>query len=76
MGVLLQTMADLGGTVMALVSTASVVQAYQGKVKQIMRSDVWVHIVSPDYRLRLREDHIDLVWVAQKPTADSVITSL
>lgn len=74
--VLLQKMADLGGTVMALVGNAGIVQTYQGKVKQIMRSDVWLNIVSPDYRLRLREDHIDSVWVAKKPTVDGILTSL
>lgn len=74
--VLLQKMADLGGTVMTLVGNASIVQAYQGKVKQILRSDVWLNIVSPDHRLRLREDHIDSVWVAKKPTADGIVTSL
>ncbi|RXZ33132.1 hemin-degrading factor [Oxalobacteraceae bacterium CAVE-383] len=74
--ILLQKMADLGGTVIALVGNAGIVQAYQGKVKQILRSDAWLNIVSPDYRLRLREDHIDSVWVAKKPTVDGIVTSL
>ena len=74
--VVLQKMADLGGTVMALVGNAGIVQAYQGKVKQILSSDAWLNIVSPDYRLRLREDHIDSVWVAKKPTVDGIVTSL
>jgi putative hemin transport protein len=74
--ILLQKMAELGGAVMALVGNAGIVQAYQGRIKQIRRSDVWLNIVSPEYRLRLREDHIDSVWVAKKPTADGIITSL
>jgi putative hemin transport protein len=74
--VLLQKMADLGGTVMALVGNAGIVQSYQGRVKQILRSDAWLNIVSHDYRLRLREDHIDSVWVAKKPTTDGIVTSL
>ncbi|HEY4316106.1 MAG TPA: ChuX/HutX family heme-like substrate-binding protein [Herbaspirillum sp.] len=74
--VLLQKMAELGGTVMALVGNAGIVQAYQGKVKQILRSDAWLSILSSDYRLRLREDHIDSVWVAKKPTVDGIVTSL
>jgi putative hemin transport protein len=74
--ILLQKMADLGGTVMTLIGNAGIVQAYQGRVKQIRRSDVWLNILGLDYRLRLREDHIDSVWVAKKPTTNGVITSL
>ncbi|HEY4073985.1 MAG TPA: ChuX/HutX family heme-like substrate-binding protein [Herbaspirillum sp.] len=74
--ILLQKMAELGSTVMTLVGNAGIVQAYQGRIKQIRSSDVWLTITSPDHRLRLREDHIDTVWVAKKPTTDGIVTSL
>ncbi|MDB5989565.1 MAG: hemin-degrading factor [Herbaspirillum sp.] len=74
--ILLQKMADLGSTVMALVGNAGIVQAYQGHVKQLRSSDAWLNILSQDRRLRLREDHIDTVWVAKKPTTDGIVTSL
>jgi putative hemin transport protein len=74
--ILLQKMAELGSTVMTLVGNAGIVQAYQGRIKQIRSSDVWLTIASADHRLRLREDHIDTVWVAKKPTTDGIVTSL
>jgi putative hemin transport protein len=74
--ILLQKMAELGNTVMTLVGNAGIVQAYQGRIKQIRSSDVWLTVLSSDHRLRLREDHIDTVWVAKKPTTDGIVTSL
>jgi putative hemin transport protein len=74
--ILLQKIADLGSTVMALVGNAGIVQAYQGGIKQFRSSDVWLNISNSDHRLRLREDHIDSVWVAKKPTTDGIVTSL
>jgi putative hemin transport protein len=74
--ILLQKMADLGSTVMALVGNAGIVQASQGHIKQLRSSDAWLNILSQDHRLNLREDHIDTVWVAKKPTTDGIVTSL
>jgi putative hemin transport protein len=74
--ILLEKMADFGGTVVALVANAGIVQAYQGRIKQIRSSDTWLNIVSANYRLQLREDQIDSVWVAKKPTAEGMVTSL
>jgi putative hemin transport protein len=74
--ILLQKMADLGSSVMAQVGNAGLVQAYQGRIRQIRSIDAWLNIMNQDYRLRLREGHIDTVWVAKKPTADGIITSL
>lgn len=74
--ILLQKMADLGSTVMALVGNAGIVQAYQGHIKQLRSSDARLNILSQDHRLRLREDHIDTVWVAKKPTTNGIVTSL
>ena len=74
--IFLQKMADLGNAVMTQVGNAGIVQAYQGRIKQIRTIDTWLNILNPDYLLRLREDHIDTVWVAKKPTTDGIITSL
>jgi putative hemin transport protein len=74
--IFLQKLADLGSTVTTQVGNVGIVQAYQGRIKQICSIDSWLNILNPDYRLRLREDHIDTVWVAKKPTTDGIITSL
>jgi putative hemin transport protein len=74
--IVLQKMADLGCSVVTLTGNAGVMQAYQGQPEQIRSGDAWLDILNRDYRLRLREDHIDTVWVAKKPTADGIMTSL
>lgn len=74
--VLLQKMADVGTAVMTQVGNVGIVQAYQGRIKQIRSIDSWLNILNPGYRLRLREDRIDSVWVTKKPTTEGFVTSL
>jgi len=74
--IVLQKMADLGCSVVTLIGNAGVMQAYHGQPEQTRSGDAWLDILNRDYRLRLREDHIDTVWVAKKPTADGIMTSL
>jgi len=74
--IVLQKMADLGCTVVALIGDAGTMQAHQGQPEQIRGGDAGLDILNRDHRLRLREDHIDTVWVAKKPTADGMMTSL
>jgi putative heme degradation protein len=52
------------------------IASYQGHIKQLRSSDARLNILSQDHRLRLREDHIDTVWVAKKPTTNGIVTSL
>lgn len=73
---ILQRMTDFGTSVMTLVGNAGIVQAYYGKIKNIGAKDSRLRIMNSGFRMLLQEDHIDSVWVAKKPTADGIITSL
>jgi len=52
------------------------VQAYYGKIKKIGSKNSRLKIANTGFRMLLREDHIDSIWVAKKPTTDGIITSL
>jgi len=74
--VILQRMTEFGTSIMAQVGNAGIVQAYYGKIKNIRVKDSRLKITNSGFRMQLREDHIDSVWVAKKPTTDGIITSL
>ncbi|WP_034298552.1 ChuX/HutX family heme-like substrate-binding protein [Herbaspirillum sp. RV1423] len=74
--VILQRMTEFGTSIMAQVGNAGIVQAYYGKIKNIRIKDSRLKIMNSGFRMQLREDHIDSVWVAKKPTTDGIITSL
>jgi len=74
--VILQRMTEFGTSIMAQVGNAGIVQAYYGKIKNIRVKDSRLKIMNAGFRMQLREDHIDSVWVAKKPTTDGIITSL
>lgn len=74
--VILQRMTEFGTAVMAQVGNAGIVQTYYGKIKNIRIKDSRMKIMNSGFRMLLREDHIDSVWVAKKPTTDGIITSL
>lgn len=74
--VILQRMTEFGTSIMAQVGNAGIVQAYYGKIKNIRIKDSRLKIMNSGFRMLLREDHIDSVWVAKKPTTDGIITSL
>jgi putative hemin transport protein len=74
--VILQRMTEFGTAIMAQVGNAGIVQAYYGKIKNIRIKDSRLKIMNAGFRMQLREDHIDSVWVAKKPTTDGIITSL
>ncbi|WP_083439093.1 ChuX/HutX family heme-like substrate-binding protein [Herbaspirillum autotrophicum] len=74
--IILQRMAEFGTSVMSQVGNAGIVQAYYGKIKNIRSRDSLMGIMNSGFRMQLREDHIDSVWVAKKPTTDGIVTSL
>ncbi|MCW5300734.1 hemin-degrading factor [Herbaspirillum lusitanum] len=74
--VILQRMTEFGTSIMAQVGNAGIVQAYYGKIKNIRVKDSRLKIMNAGFRMQLREDHIDSIWVAKKPTTDGIITSL
>jgi putative hemin transport protein len=74
--IILQRMTEFGTAIMAQVGNAGIVQAYYGKIKNIGIKDSRLKIMNSGFRMLLREDHIDSVWVAKKPTTDGIITSL
>lgn len=51
-------------------------QIHQGKVQTIRVMDNWLNVLDPDFNMHLREDHIDGVWVVEKPTTDGVVTGI
>jgi putative hemin transport protein len=74
--IILQRMSEFGTAIMAQVGNAGIVQAYYGKIKNVRIKDSRLKIMNSGFRMLLREDHIDSVWVAKKPTTDGIITSL
>ena len=74
--VMLQRMTDFGTAIMAQVGNAGIVQAYYGKIKNIRTKDTRLKIMNNGFRLLLREEDIDSIWVAKKPTTDGIVTSL
>lgn len=72
----LQRMSDFGTSILTLVGNAGIVQACYGKIRNIGVNDARLKIMHSGFRLLLREDHIDSVWLAKKPTTDGIITSL
>ena len=73
---MLQRMTDFGTAIMAQVGNAGIVQAYYGKIKNIRTKDTRLKIMNNGFRLLLREEDIDSIWVAKKPTTDGIVTSL
>ena len=74
--IILQRMTEFGTAILAQVGNAGVVQAYYGKIKKIGSKNSRLKIMNGGFRMLLREDHIDSIWVAKKPTTDGIITSL
>jgi len=74
--IILQRMTEFGTAILAQVGNAGVVQAYYGKIKKIGSKNSRLKIMNASFRMLLREDHIDSIWVAKKPTTDGIITSL
>jgi len=74
--IILQRMTEIGTAILAQVGNAGVVQAYYGKIKKVGTRNSRLKIMNTGFRILLREDHIDSVWVAKKPTTDGIITSL
>lgn len=74
--VILQRMVEFGTAVMSQVGNAGIVQAYYGKIKNIRSGNSLMGIMNSSFRMQLREDHIDSIWVAKKPTTDGIVTSL
>jgi putative hemin transport protein len=74
--IILQRMTEFGTAIMAQVGNAGMVQAYYGKIKKIGSKNSRLKIANTGFRMLLREDHIDSIWVAKKPTTDGIITSL
>jgi len=74
--VMLQRMSEFGTAILAQVGNAGIVQAYYGKIKKVGFKNSRLKIMNAGFRMLLREDHIDSIWVAKKPTTDGIITSL
>jgi len=74
--VILQRMTEFGTAIMTQVGNAGIVQAYCGKIKNIRSKDARLKIMNHGFRMLLREDDIDSIWVAKKPTTDGIVTSL
>ncbi|MFZ6010932.1 MAG: hemin-degrading factor [Bacteroidota bacterium] len=58
-------------------------QIHQGKIRSVRIIDHghggderWLNIMDPDFNMHLRADHIDTVWLVNKPTTDGEVTSV
>lgn len=77
---LLQKAAQTELSIMVFVGSKGCIQIHTGPVHKIMpypkESGPWINVMDPEFNLHLREDHIDQVWIVQKPTSDGVVTSV
>jgi putative hemin transport protein len=51
-------------------------QIHQGKIQTVRVMDQWLNVLDPDFNMHLRQDHVESVWVVQKPTTDGAVTGI
>lgn len=73
---MLETAASTHLPIMVFVGNRGNIQIHQGKVQTIRVMDNWLNVLDPDFNMHLREDHVDTVWVVEKPTTDGVVTGI
>lgn len=62
--------------VVCYVSNRGVVQIYTGALDNLSRTGEWVNVLDARFNLHLNIDHVDSVWVVNKPTEDGWVTAL
>jgi len=73
---MLETSASEHLPIMVFAGNRGNLQIHQGKVQTIRVMENWLNVLDPDFNMHLREDHIDSVWVVEKPTTDGVVTGI
>lgn len=73
---MLETAAKDHLPIMVFAGNRGNLQIHQGKVQTIRVMDNWLNVLDPDFNMHLREDHIESVWVVEKPTTDGVVTGI
>ena len=62
--------------IIVFVGSPSNIQIHTGPVRNIKVMGRGLNVLDSDFNLRLREDHVDAVWVVRKPTSDGIVTSV
>jgi len=62
--------------IMVFAGSRGNIQIHQGKIQTVRVMDQWLNILDPDFNMHLREDHIEKIWVVEKPTTDGIVTGI
>lgn len=78
---LLDEAAMEGLPIMVFVGSGGCIQIHTGPVRNIRPLDTpggaqWINVLDEGFNLHLRADMVADVWLAEKPTADGVVTSV
>ena len=73
---MLEGLAERATPIMCFVGSRGCIQIHSGPISQTKAMGPWFNIMDPTFHLHLRTDHIDELWVVQKPTKDGHVTSV
>lgn len=62
--------------IMCFVGNTGMIQIHSGPVKKIVQHGTWLNVLDPIFNMHLNLDHIQSVWVVNKPTCDGWVTSV
>lgn len=75
-GLMLKVAAQTEIPIMCFVSNAGMIQIHSGLIKKIVQTGSWLNVLDPRFNLHINLEHIQSVWVVNKPTIDGWVTSV
>jgi putative hemin transport protein len=75
-GSMLKVAAQTEIPIMCFVSNVGMIQIHSGHIKKIVQTEAWLNVLDPRFNLHLNLNHIQSVWVVNKPTIDGWVTSV
>ncbi|MCG6146414.1 hemin-degrading factor [Leptospira bandrabouensis] len=73
---LMEQVSQLEMEIMIFVGNPGMIQIHTGKIQKLEPMGPWFNVLDPEFNLHLRTDHIESVWIVDKPTKDGLVTSV